>query len=129
MILYPVARKLVIDYLLTRDELDGVDVLPRIPAAPRPSRFVVISTAPASGPKRRVLSTRRIIAGGWAEKDYQAGLLTETVRALIQELKYARLGVRDVDIVGEPAEFPHPDITDRVRWQVTADLLVRANIV
>ncbi|OYN80421.1 hypothetical protein [Mycolicibacterium sphagni] len=126
MDIFPVIQKSMIDYLLTRSEIEGVEVFPRIPAAPRPGRFVVISTAPATGNPKPVLSTRRIIAECWAPKPFQAGQLAETVRGLICDSKYHHIGVRRVNVIGEPGDFPHPTITDQVRWQVTADLLIRA---
>lgn len=128
MITFPLALKTVSDYLDGCVELTGIPVLPRIPAGQRPNRFVVLSTAPASGPPNRVLSKRRIIAAGWAEKTHDAGVLTETVRSLIVDIIYHGLGVRKVTVIGEPAEFPHPTITDQFRWQLTADLLVRAEV-
>lgn len=130
MILYPFAPLTIIDHLSTRDELDGVDVVPRIPAT-RPPRFVVISTAPSismSRPQRPVLSPRRIVAGCWGTTQLSAGTLSETVRALLVDSKYHQIGVRRVDVVGEPAEFPHPTITSHFRWQLTVDLLLRANV-
>lgn len=127
MDVFPFALKVMSDYLTECDELEGIDVLPRIPAI-RPDQFVVLSTATVNGPPRTVLSPRRIIAGCWATKPFPAGQLAETVRGLIVDSKYHRIGVRRVNIVGEPAEFPHPKITDRVRWQLTADLLMRATV-
>lgn len=132
MEVFPLAQKRLSDYLLGRPEITGIPVLPRIPAntatSSRPPRFIVLSTAPANGPQRTVLSPRRIIAGCWAPNTFDAGQLAETVRALIVDSKYHRIGVRRVNIIGEPAEFPHPTIIDQVRWQITADLLMRATV-
>lgn len=127
MIEFPLALQSIHGYLTGQSELAGVKVVPRTPAT-RPDRFIVLSTAPASGPPRLVLSTRRIIAGCWDTTQLDAGRLSETVRALLVDSKYQHIGVREVTVVGEPAEFPHPTITNQFRWQVTVDLLMRANV-
>ena len=91
---------------------------------PRPARFVALFSAPAAGPQRLTLSTRRVIAQVYEQSEYATGQLAETVRAWIVESQYRSIGIKDVKVIGEPARFPAPGTP--YRWQFTADVVVRA---
>jgi hypothetical protein len=106
--------------------LAGVHVATQgLPSAAHP-KAVRLSTAPAGATDNQAdaLSWRRLIIQCWAPTELAAGDLAETVREHVVASKYARIGVRRVRIVGEPALFPDP-ATDSPRVQLTADVMLR----
>lgn len=94
--------------------------------ATRPPRLVVLFTAPSgSGDgETRVLSTRRVIFQMDNGSMFASGKLAEKVRALIVHSKYQGIGIKRVNVIGEPSHFPGPSVP--WRWQMTADVMVRA---
>jgi hypothetical protein len=136
-ILFPLVGKVLCDYMngaapqallaTVPDQNDNtVPTCPVASAVPstRPSRFIALYTAPTAGPQRRILSVRRIICQIYEGSEFVTGQLAETARGLIVDSKYQRLGIKSVNVIGEPARFPGPSVP--WRWQFTADVMVRA---
>lgn len=122
--MYAYVGKIYRDYLAELVPA-GVRVASKVPAT-RPARLVTITTAPAgSSPKPRILSWRRLILQCWAGNEIAAAELCELVRDLVVESRYARLGVRQVRVIGEPGQFNDP-ADDSPRFQTTIDVLIRA---
>lgn len=103
----------------------GVRFASKFPAA-KPAKLVVITTSPAgASEKPDHLSWRRVTfqcsdtAGELASYN-----LCETVRKHVLASRFASIGVRVVDIIGEPANLPDPD-DGSDRFQLTADVLMR----
>jgi hypothetical protein len=126
--MFPYAPKVYRDYLTSHDLLpDDVRVSGDVPTT-RPDRLVTIRSAPA-GPtaKPRFLAWRRLIFQCWDADETSAGELAELVRELVVQSVYARIGVHRVNVIGEPGRFDDPDNSTSSRFQMTADVLFRAN--
>lgn len=125
--MFPYAPKVYRDYLRGHERMPGdVRVSGDVPTA-IPARLVTIRSAPA-GPtaKPRFLAWRRLILQCWAADEVTAGELAELVRDLVVQSVYARIGVHRVNVIGEPGRFDDPDHSGSSRFQMTADVLVRA---
>lgn len=123
---YPYAPQVVRTYLA--DVLGGVRVATKVPN-PRPAQLVVIGTVPAGASDSDVLSWRRLVVHCWAADESAAGALAETVREHLRDSRFAHIGVRDVRVVGEPANLPHPDQPEVPRFQLTVDVLLRKHLI
>lgn len=120
----PYAAKVFRDYLA--DQMPGVRVSGDVPATV-PAQLVTIRQVPAgSTDKPRHFGWRRLILRcRHRDGEIAAGGLAETVRDLMVESKYAGLGVRDIDVIGEPGRFDDPD--DSTPWfQLTVDALFKS---
>ncbi|AER47569.1 hypothetical protein DS6A_15 [Mycobacterium phage DS6A] len=122
--MFPYIASVYVDYLT--EKLTDARVVSDVPAK-RPARLVAVSTAPAgSSAKPEVLSWRRLVFRIWDPDEYTAGTLAERVRWEVVLSRRAGIGVRRVNVIGEPAKLKDPD-DGAVFFQVTADVLVRAN--
>lgn len=92
----------------------------------RPARYVNLQQVPVGGGAQSsiVLASRRVIAQTNDTSLFLSGTLCETLRGLLVDTKYQGLGIKRVNVIGEPASFPAPNLP--YRWQVTADFLLRA---
>ena len=125
--MFPYAPKLYRDYLVAHERFpDGVRVTGDVPTT-RPGRLVTIRSAPA-GPtaKPRFLAWRRLIFQCWDADEVVAGELCELVRDLVVHSVSARIGVHRVNVIGEPGRFDDPSNSTSSRFQMTADVLLRA---
>ena len=122
----PLVLKTHLDTKLTSD----VIVATKVPD-PRPPRLVVLWSVPTSGDMNLVLSQRRCIIQCWDRSEILTGRLAEKVRGyLIDAIRLPGNGIRDVNVIGEPAMFPDPDDpTNAPRAQLTVDILMRATYV
>jgi hypothetical protein len=91
---------------------------------PRPQRMIAVYTMPTAGPQSIVLSTRRVAFQIYEGSEWVVAQIAETARALVVQSKYQGLGIKRVNVIGEPARFPGPG--EPWRWQFTADVMVRA---
>lgn len=136
-IYFPLVLQKLVDYLNTDypqsmlaavPNLDGVSPVPCVVESevpnPRPPRLLTVFTAPTAGPERLVLSTRRIICQLYEGSEFVTGQLAETARGLIVDSKYRGIGIKHVRVIGEPAKYPTP--AEPYRWQLTADVTIRA---
>ncbi|WP_239252802.1 hypothetical protein [Mycobacterium sp. CnD-18-1] len=122
--MFPYAAKVFRDYLDAN--LPGVRVSGDVPATV-PAQLVTIRQVPAgSTDKPRHLGWRRLILRcRHDDGEISTGLLAETVRHLMVESKFAGIGVRRADVIGEPGRFDDPD--DSKPWfQLTVDALFKA---
>lgn len=120
----PYAAKVFRDYL--DEKLPDVRVCGDVPATV-PAQLVTIRQVPAgSTDKPRHFGWRRLILRcRHTEGEIAAGELAETVRHHMVESKYAGLGVREIDVLGEPGRFDDPD--DSTPWfQLTVDALFKS---
>lgn len=124
--MYPYIAAVLQPYL--KAQLGGIRVSTDVPAT-RPTKLVTLTVVPAgSSEKPEFLSWRRVIFHCWDDtSESDAARLAETVRALILSARYAKIGIRLVNIVGEPGRFDDPD-DGKPRFQITADFMLRANV-
>lgn len=120
------APKVVRDYLAIN--LTGVRVVSDVPKT-KPAKLVTVTSAPVGTSRdSKYLSWRRLIIhaavkSGDAETD--SAKLAEDCRDLIQAAKYKGLGIRRVNVTGEPARLDDPD-DNSVRFVMTVDVLMRS---
>lgn len=123
--MFPYAPKVIRDYLATKT---GIRVSGDVPAN-RPAQLITVTSvqigAELEGVKQRILSKRRLIIQCWDTSEVAAGELAEQVRDLLLQAPYEHIGVRRVEIVGEPAKRNEPE-TGSPRFQLTIDALIRA---
>lgn len=125
-IVFPLLVKTLADFLNEpgqQAQLLNCPVASQVPN-PRPDRYIALFSVPVGGAQRLVLSTRRISAQVNDVDEFTTGTLTETVAALLVDAQYHGLGIKRVNIIGQPARFPGPGQPNR--WQTTADFLIRA---
>ncbi len=123
--MFPYAPLVVRDYLAAKT---GIRVSGDVPTS-RPARLITITSAPVGpeleGVKQRVLSKRRLIIQCWDTSEESAGELAEQVRDLLLQSPYEHIGIRRVEINGEPAKRNEPE-TGSPRFQLTVDVLLRS---
>lgn len=114
------------NYLITRLPADVV-VATQVPAT-LPPRLVVLLSAPTNGDMNLALSSRRCIIECRDRTETLTGRLAEKVRGFLVDAMYVRgNGIRDVNIIGEPAIFTNPDDpSNTVRATLTVDVVLRA---
>ncbi len=121
MIPYPV--KVFKDYLTPL--MPGVRIASKVPAT-MPAKLVTITTAPVgSSNKPDHLSWRRLIFQCRHAEEETAYTLSDDVRTHVLDSRFAHIGVRVVNVIGEPANLPDPD-DSTPRFQLTVDVLMRA---
>jgi hypothetical protein len=126
-IVFPLLVKTLVDYL---SSTEPQAILANCPVAsetpnPRPVRYIALLTVPVGGPQRAgILATRRISVQLDDASPFLVGTLAETVCGLLVDTKYQGLGIKSVNVIGNPAGFPGPGQPNR--WQITADFLIRA---
>lgn len=113
-------------YLDTRLPSDVV-VATQIPSI-IPSRLVVLWSVPTTSGSSLALSERRCIIQCRDRTEILTGRLAEKVRGyLVDAIRLPGNGIRDVNVIGEPALFPDPDDPSNTpRAQLTVDILLRA---
>lgn len=113
-------------YLITRLPPDVV-VATQVPET-LPPRLVVLLSVPANGDMNLVLSTRRCIIQCMDRGELLTGRLAEKVRGFLVDAMYVPgNGIRDVNVIGEPAIFNNPDDPSNTpRAQLTVDVTLRA---
>lgn len=116
-------------YLVSRLPADVV-VATQVPAT-LPPRLVVLLSAPTNGDMNLALSSRRCIIECRDRTETLTGRLAEKVRGFLVDAMYVRgNGIRDVNIIGEPAIFTNPDDpSNTVRATLTVDVVLRATFV
>lgn len=123
--MFPYAPKVIRDYLATKL---GIRVSGDVPAS-RPNQLITVTSAPVGpeleGVKQRVLSKRRLIIQCWNTNELAAGELAEQVRDLLLQAPYEHIGVRRIEIIGEPAKRNEPE-TGSPYFQLTVDVLLRS---
>jgi hypothetical protein len=114
------------DELLTRLPSDVV-VATMIPEVV-PPRLVLLLSVPANGDMNLALSTRRCIIECRDRTEVLTGRLAEKVRGFLVDAMYRPgNGIRDVNIIGEPAIYVNPDDPSNTpRATLTVDVLLRA---
>jgi hypothetical protein len=119
---YPYAPLVMQDYL---DSLyTPIWVATKMPAhSPRPAIVILGAQTSGAGNKTDQLSWRRVIIEVWHRNELDCGELAEKVRDDVVACKWARIGIRDVDVIGFG---PMPDpATDSPRVVMTVDLMLR----
>lgn len=114
------------NYLLTRLPSDVV-VATQVPET-LPPRLVVLQSVPGSGDMNLALSQRRCIIQCRDRSEVLTGRLAEKVRGFLVDAMYRPgNGIRDVNVIGEPAIFNNPDDPSNTpRAQLTVDVTLRA---
>lgn len=123
--MFPYAPRVVREYLLTKLPND-VRVTTKAPAT-RPAKLVTITSVPTSDTNNLVLSPRRLIIQVSHADEQTAGELAETVFSFLRTARYENgNGIRNVTVVGTPANYPDPD-GSTPRFQMTVDVLLRSS--
>lgn len=129
--MFPYAPKVFRDYLRASPRFPSTVrvVGGKVPAKRDAStRLVSIRTVPA-GPtdKPRIFGWRRLVFQVSGGDEIEVGERGELVRDLVVRSVYARIGVRRVNVIGEPGIIYDPDDSTPI-CQITADALFRANL-
>lgn len=127
---FPVAFELVRTVLAQHLNVRAVTEIPE----KRPSRFVSIDSGATVGPmfsgvKSRVLTKRRLLIYCWGTDEVDAAEMCEEARDFLLRLPDLRIGIRCVDIVGEPCERAYIVNNQKVqdRSLLTVDVTLRSN--
>ena len=101
----------------------------KLPAHTRPDRFVKVSRV-GGGQDDVVTDTARILVECFAKDVGQVEAMCNTVRAAFRNAAGTTVDgafVRAWSNESGPTDFPHPDILEFERWQLTGDLAIKAN--
>jgi len=105
----------------------------KMPPSNRPDRFVKVSRV-GGGQDNIATDTARILVECFAKDVGEVEAMCNTVRAALRNAggttvttTAGGVSVRSWDNEQGPADYPHPDLLDYERWQVTGDLSIKAN--
>lgn len=105
----------------------------KMPANNRPDRFVKV-TRVGGGLDNIATDTARILVECFAKDVGEVEAMCNTVRAALRNAggttvttTAGPVSVRAWDNEQGPADYPHPELLEWERWQLTGELLVKAN--
>lgn len=134
MLIWPTAKPAVLAAITILSDAFGeyAFVSAKLPGHTRPDRFVRVSRT-GGGQTHQATDTARILVECFAKDVGQAEAMCNTVRAALRNAA----GTTVITTAGGVAirgwgnesvvDYPHPEILDRDRWQVSGDLLVKSN--
>lgn len=112
---------------------DYAFVSAKIPPGNRPDRFVKVSRV-GGGLDNIATDTARILVECFAKDVAEVESMCNTVRAALRNAggttvvtTSGNVSVRAWDNESGPTDFPHPDLIEWERWQITGDLMLKAN--
>jgi len=131
MQIWPTPKPAVLAAIAVLSEAFGTYafVSAKLPAHQRPDRFVKV-TRVGGGQDDIVTDTARLLIECFAKDVGQVEAMCNTVRAAFRNAAGTTVGGAFIRAWGNesgPTDFPHPDILDYERWQLTGDLAVKAN--
>lgn len=112
---------------------DHAFVSAKMPPNNRPERFVRV-TRVGGGLDHIATDIARILVECFAKDVGEVESMCNTVRAALRNAggttvttTAGNVSVRAWDNESGPTDFPHPDLIEYDRWQLTGDLMVKAN--
>ena len=104
-----------------------------MPIHNRPDRFVKVSTV-GGGLDNIATDVARILVECFAKDIGEVEAMCNTVRAALRNAggttvttTAGDVSVRAWDNEQGPSDYPHPDLMEHIRWQLTGDLSIKAN--
>lgn len=104
-----------------------------MPPHTRPDRFVKVSRV-GGGQDNIATDTARILVECFAKNIGEVEAMSNTARAALRNsggttvtTTSGSVSVRAWENEQGPTDYPHPEILDYFRWQLTGDLLVKSN--
>jgi hypothetical protein len=105
----------------------------KLPATNRPDRFVKVSRV-GGQLDNHTTDLARIMVECFAKDVGQVESMCNTARTALRNAggttvtaNNVAMFIRGWDNESGPTDYPHPDILDFERWQITGDLAVKAN--
>lgn len=135
MQIWPTAKPAVLTAITILDEaFEGYAfVSAKLPGTARPDRFVRVSRVGGSQ-DHQATDVARLLVECYAKDVGQCEAMCNTARAALRNAggttvvtTAGRVSIRAWDNESGPVDYPHPEILDYDRWQITGDLLVKSN--
>jgi hypothetical protein len=135
MLIWPTAKPAVLTAITILSEAFGAYafVSAKLPGHTRPDRFVKV-TRTGGGQDNQTTDVARLLVECFAKDVGQVENMCNTARAALRNAAgttvtttSGEVFVRGWDNENGPTDYPHPEILDYDRWQLTGDLLVKSN--
>ena len=135
MLIWPTAKPAVLTAITVLSEAFGeyAFVSAKLPTNNRPERFVKVSRV-GGGQEHQATDVARLLIECFAQDVGQVEAMCNTVRAALRNAggttvttTQGGVFVRGWDNETGPVDYPHPDLLDYDRWQVTGDFHVKSN--
>jgi len=136
MLIWPTAKPAVLTAITILSEAFGsyAFVSAKLPGGSnRPQRFVRVSRV-GGGQDHQATDVARLLIESFGKDVGQVENMCNTVRAALRNAAGTTVTttegpvfVRRWDNEQGPVDYPHPEILDFDRWQLTGDLLVKSN--
>lgn len=131
MMIWPTPKPAVLAAITILSDAFGeyAFVSAKLPAHQRPDRFVKVGRV-GGGLDNIATDIARLVIECYAKDVGQVEAMCNTVRAALRNAAGTTVGeafIRAWDNESGPMDYPHPDIFDYERWQITGDLSIKAN--
>lgn len=135
MFIWPTPKPALLTAITILSEAFGdfAFVSAKIPPNNRPERFVKVSRV-GGGLDNIATDVARILVECFAKDVADVEAMCNTVRAALRNsggttiaTTAGNVSVRAWDNESGPTDFPHPDLIEYDRWQLTGDLMIKAN--
>ncbi len=135
MLIWPTAKPAVLTAItILSDAFDSYALVSaRLPGTNRPDRFVRV-TRVGGGQDHQATDVARLLIECFAKDVGQVEAMCNTARAALRNAAGTNVTttagavfIRYWDNESGPVDYPHPEIIDYDRWQLTGDLLVKSN--
>lgn len=134
MFVWPTGKPAVLTAITILSEAFGeyAFVSAKLPAHSRPDRFVKVSRV-GGGQQQIPTDNARILVECFAKDVGQVESMCNTARAALRNSGGTTVTTTSGDVFVRGwdnetvADYPHPDLIDFERWQLTGDLAIKAN--
>lgn len=135
MFIWPTPKPALLTAITILDEVFGsyAFVSAKLPPHSRPDRFVKVSRV-GGGQENIATDVARILVECFAKDVGEVEAMCNTVRAALRNAggttvttTSGPVSVRAWGNEQGPTDYPHPDLLDYERWQITGDLALKAN--
>jgi hypothetical protein len=133
--IWPTPKPALLTAITILDEAFGeyAFVSAAMPIHNRPDRFVRVSRV-GGGQDNIATDVARILVECFAKDVGEVESMCNTARAALRNAggttvttTAGTVSVRAWDNEQGPTDYPHPDLMEHLRWQLTGDLLVKSN--
>lgn len=135
MFIWPTPKPALLTAITVLSEAFGeyAFVSAAMPPNNRPDRFVKVSRV-GGGQDNIATDTARILVECFSKDVGEVEAMCNTVRAALRNAggttvttTAGAVSVRAWGNENGPTDYPHPELLEYLRWQVTGDLMVKAN--